>query len=135
MLNTLHLTIMDFYLRDFSNFPPVSLHCSFLGSWSSCASSFIFRTFSPFWPRVTAEEMFGQVHRTAMACNTIPYLDFNTCATTRKTPCTLIFVFTIHRHFVSGTFCCGVLFYVYSLVLGYAIYRCAHLQFSFILFV
>ncbi len=61
MLNTLHLTIADFYLRDFTNFPTVSLRCRLLSLWPSCASSSLFRTFNLFWPRVPAEEIFGQV--------------------------------------------------------------------------
>ena len=61
MLNILHLTIADFYLRDFINFPPVSLRCRLLPPWPSCTSSSLFRTFNHFWPRVPAEEIFGQV--------------------------------------------------------------------------
>ena len=61
MLNTLHLTIADFYLRDFTNFLKVSLRSRLLLPWPSCASSSLFRTFSPFWPCVPTEEIFGQV--------------------------------------------------------------------------
>ena len=61
MLNTLHLTIADFYLRDFTNISTLSLRCCLLPPWPSCTSFSLFPTFSPFWPCVPAEEIFGQV--------------------------------------------------------------------------
>ncbi len=61
MLNTLHLTIADFYLQDFINFLPVFLCCRLLLFWPSYASFSLFQTFRTFWPCVPAEEKFRQV--------------------------------------------------------------------------
>ena len=48
MLNTFYLTIADFYLQDFTNFPAVFLRCRSLLLWLSFASSLLFWIFSLF---------------------------------------------------------------------------------------
>lgn len=115
MLNTLHLTIVFTLMliptyETFPTFHQCFLRCRLLPSWPSCISSSLSRTFSPFWPRVTAKKYldmwdrhvcfyhYGMQHCTAL------HFGFNTCATTCKIPCPLIFAFTMHRYFLGRTF-------------------------------
>lgn len=71
MLNTLHLTIVFTLMliptyETFPTFHQCFLRCRLLPSWPSCTSSSLSRTFSPFWPRVTAKKYLDMWDRPCM---------------------------------------------------------------------